>query len=46
MAHNVREPVGIITFIAITVGIGVVDALALKFGADTRPGFDERFPLS
>ena len=35
-----------ITLIAITVGLGVVDALALKFGADTRPGFDERSPLS
>jgi hypothetical protein len=35
-----------ITLIAITVGIGVVDALALKFGAETRPGFDERRPLS
>ena len=35
-----------ITLIAIIAGIGVVDALALKFGADTRPGFDERRPLS
>jgi hypothetical protein len=34
-----------ITLIAI-VGLGVVDALALKYGADTRPGFDERRPLS
>jgi hypothetical protein len=24
------------------VGIGLFGALALKFGADTRPGFDER----
>jgi hypothetical protein len=24
------------------VGIGVLDALAIRFGADTRPGFDER----
>jgi hypothetical protein len=24
------------------VGIGLFDALVLKFGADTRPGFDER----
>ena len=24
------------------VGLGVFDALVLKFGADTRPGFDER----
>jgi hypothetical protein len=35
-----------ITLIAIIVGLGVVDALALKFGEDTRPGFDERRPLS
>jgi hypothetical protein len=27
-------------------GLGVVDALALKFGAEDRPGFDERRPLS
>jgi hypothetical protein len=24
------------------VGLGLFDAFALKFGADTRPGFDER----
>jgi hypothetical protein len=24
------------------VGLGLFDALALRFGADTRPGFDER----
>ena len=24
------------------VGLGLFDALALKFGADTRPFFDER----
>jgi len=35
-----------ITLIAIIVGLGVMDALALKFGEDTRPGFDERRPLS
>ncbi len=35
-----------ITLISIIVGIGAVDALALKFGADSRPGFDERRPLS
>jgi hypothetical protein len=28
--------------ILVLVGIGAFDALALKFGADTRPGFDER----
>jgi hypothetical protein len=34
-----------ITLIAIAVPLavmGAVDALALKYGADTRPGFDER----
>ena len=38
-----------ITLIAIAVPLavmGVVDAIALKYGADTRPGFDERRPLS
>ena len=37
-----------ITLIAIAVPLavmGAVDALALKYGADTRPGFDERRPL-
>jgi hypothetical protein len=37
----------IITLIAIAVPLavmGAVDALALKFGADTRPEFDERRP--
>ena len=27
-------------------GLGVVDAIALKFGAEDRPGFDERRPLA
>jgi hypothetical protein len=34
-----------ITLIAIAVPLavmGAVDVLALKYGADTRPGFDER----
>lgn len=38
-----------ITIIAIAVPLavmGAVDALALKYGADSRPGFDERAPLS
>ncbi len=37
-----------ITLIAIAVPLvvmGAVDALALKYGAETRPGFDERRPL-
>jgi hypothetical protein len=38
-----------ITLIAIAVPLavwGAVDVLALKYGADSRPGFDERRPLS
>jgi hypothetical protein len=38
-----------ITLIAIAVPLVVmvaVDALAMKYGADTRPGFDERRHLS
>jgi hypothetical protein len=38
-----------ITLIAIAVPLavwGAVDVLALKFGAESRPGFDERRPLS
>lgn len=37
-----------ITLIAIAVPLvvmGAVDALASKYGADTRPGFDERRPF-
>jgi len=37
-----------ITLIAIAVPLvvmGAVDVLALKYGAETRPGFDERRPL-
>ncbi len=26
--------------------VGALDALALKYGAETRPGFDEKSPLS
>lgn len=38
-----------ITLLAIAVPIAVmgsIGALAIKFGVDTRPGFDERRPLS
>ena len=35
-----------ITLIAIAAAMGVVDVLAVKYGVDTRPGFDERRPLS
>jgi hypothetical protein len=27
-------------------GLGAVDAFAMKFGAEDRPGFDERKPLN
>jgi hypothetical protein len=27
-------------------GLGAVDVLAAKFGAEDRPGFDERAPLN
>jgi hypothetical protein len=37
------------TLLAIAVSLAAwagFDVLALKFGADSRPGFDERRPLS
>jgi hypothetical protein len=37
-----------ITLLAIAAPLavlGAIDALAVKFGADTRPGFDERSPI-
>jgi hypothetical protein len=37
-----------ITFIAIAAPLAVLgafDALAARFGAETRPGFDERSPI-
>jgi hypothetical protein len=37
-----------ITLLAIAAPVavmGAIDALAVKFGADTRPGFDERTPI-
>jgi hypothetical protein len=37
-----------ITLLAIAAPVailGAIDALAVKFGADTRPGFDERSPI-
>ena len=37
-----------ITFIAIAAPLavlGAIDALASKYGVDTRPGFDERTPI-
>jgi hypothetical protein len=37
-----------ITLLAITVPVavmGAIDALAAKYGAESRPGFDERTPI-
>jgi hypothetical protein len=37
-----------ITLIAIAAPLavmGAIDALAAKYGADSRPGFDERTPI-
>jgi len=37
-----------ITLIAITAPfavLGAIDALVAKFGAESRPGFDERSPI-
>jgi len=31
---------------AVVVAVGAFDAIALKFGAEDRPGFNERAPLS
>ena len=38
-----------ITLLAIAIPVAVMgafDAIALRFGAEDRPGFDERAPLS
>jgi hypothetical protein len=38
-----------ITLLAITVPVAIIgafDVLAVKFGAEDRPGFNERTPLS
>jgi hypothetical protein len=38
-----------ITLLAIALPVAIIgafDAIALKFGAEDRPGFDERAPLS
>jgi hypothetical protein len=34
-----------ITLLAIAIPVAIMDVLALRFGAETRPGFDERKPL-
>jgi len=37
-----------ITFLSIAAplaALGAIDALAAKFGAETRPGFDEKSPI-
>jgi hypothetical protein len=35
-----------ITLLAIAVPVVIFDVLAFRYGADSRPGFDERAPLS
>jgi hypothetical protein len=50
-SNGKRSPIiqSMITLLAITVPValmGAFDAFALKFGAEDRPGFDERSPLS
>jgi hypothetical protein len=38
-----------IMLLAITIPVAIIgafDALALRFGAEDRPGFDERSPLN
>jgi hypothetical protein len=35
-----------ITLIAIAIPVVIMDVLALRYGAETRPGFDERTPLA
>jgi len=36
----------VMTFLFTIAAIGVLGALASRYGADSRPGFDEREPLS
>ena len=40
----ILEPM--ITLIAIAASVAIFDVLAYRYGADSRPGFDERSPLS
>ena len=35
-----------ITLIAIAAVVGAFELLVVKYGVDSRPGFDERRPLS
>ena len=35
----------LLAVLAAVAALGAVDALALKFGAESRPGFDEKSPL-
>jgi hypothetical protein len=35
----------ILAIAAPLAALGAIDVLAAKFGADTRPGFDERLPI-
>jgi hypothetical protein len=36
----------LIAIATVVVVVGAFDAIALRFGAENRPGFDERAPLS
>ena len=36
----------IIIIAAAVTTVGLFDALSLKFGVDTRPGFDKRTPIT
>ena len=37
--------INVIAIAAPLAVLGAIDALALMFGAETRPGFDERTPI-
>jgi hypothetical protein len=36
----------LLSIAAVVVAVGAFDAIAMKYGAEDRPGFDERAPLS
>ena len=42
-----KDMIVLLSSIALAVVVmGALDAIAVKFGAEDRPGFDERAPLS
>ena len=45
LGRRVSDTGCMITLLAIAIPVAIMDVLALRFGADTRPGFDERKPL-